>query len=74
LTAEEEEAVKVFKVVESVDSEVATSGTLTLEDIEKKQAARQLKRIKGAQALAYRETAHVIPTSNLVERLKRSTY
>ena len=25
--------------------------------------------MKGAQALVYRETAHVIPTSNLVERL-----
>ena len=62
-------AVKVFKVVESADSEVPSSGTLTLEDIEKKQAARQRKRMKGAQAFVYRDTAHVIPTSNLVERL-----
>jgi len=50
------------------DDTPSTSQPLSLASIQQNQLARQQKRLKGAQSLTYRDTSHVIPTSNLVER------
>ena len=69
LTPEEAEAVSIFKIpgVVNADEVAAVNETSLVQQILEEQTAREAKINQGTSA--YRSTKHVLPTSNLVERL-----
>jgi len=69
LTPEEAEAVYIFKIPEVVNADevAAVNETSLVQQILEEQTAREAKINQGTSA--YRSTKHVLPTSNLVERL-----
>ena len=66
---EEREAVAVFRIQEVNQAEIEPESTMNLNNILKKQADLDARIAQGAEDCHYRSTKHVLPTSNVIERL-----